>query len=242
MGDGGVSVVVELGTRTSAATLDRDWVLPHEMAHLFMPSVARTYHWIEEGFAVYFEPIARARMGQISPEEVWRTFAGEMPMGLPTHPGDQLDGSDDWRRTYWGGALFCLLADLEIRRRTGGQLGLDDAVRGILSEGGSVAEIWPFDRLLDTGDSAVGSHVLRELHRDFGLGAWNVDVVRLFRDLGVRLDGDHVRLVDDAPLSAYRRAITGQAVDAVQAGASGRVPPDGLGRNTTAGVRPTCRR
>jgi len=31
---------------------------------------------------------------------------------------------------YWGGALFCLQADLEVRKRTGNAKGLQDALRG----------------------------------------------------------------------------------------------------------------
>ena len=38
--------------------------------------------------------------------------------GLP-EPGDEgLDYTHTWGRTYWGGATFCLLADVRIRRET----------------------------------------------------------------------------------------------------------------------------
>jgi hypothetical protein len=38
-------------------------------------------------------------------------------------PGDGgLDDTDSWGRTYWGGALFCLLADVRFRERTGNRL------------------------------------------------------------------------------------------------------------------------
>jgi hypothetical protein len=40
----------------------------------------------------------------------------DMPKGLP-QAGDQgLDNTDTWGRKYWGGAMFCLMADIEIRR------------------------------------------------------------------------------------------------------------------------------
>jgi hypothetical protein len=208
MGDGGASIVVELGENADQAALDADWILTHEMTHLVVPSVSQTHHWIEEGLAVYFEPIARARLGLLSPEQVWSAFAREMPVGLPRRRSDGLDGTSNWRRTYWGGALFCLLADLEIRRRTGNRRGLDDALRGVLAEGGSVAEVWPFDRLLDAADAAVGMPVLRPMHDEMGPIGWSVDLPRLFRDMGVRVEGDGVMLVDDAPLASFRRAIT----------------------------------
>ena len=41
-----------------------------------------------------------------------------MPKGLP-QAGDQgLDNTGTWGREYWGGAMFCLLADIEIRKAT----------------------------------------------------------------------------------------------------------------------------
>jgi hypothetical protein len=208
MGDGGVSMVVELGEEAGETTLASDWVLPHEMAHLAVPSVSRPHHWIEEGLAVYMQPIARARAGELTPLQVWRELAMGMPKGAPVRGDRGLDDATDWARTYWGGATFCLLADLEIRRRTGNRVGLEDAVRGVLASGGSVAHLWNFARLLETADGAVGVPVMARMHEEMGRGEWSVDLPSLFRDLGVIVQGSDVKLVDDAPLAAVRRAIT----------------------------------
>jgi len=208
MGDGGASIVVELGEEATEATLENDWVLPHEMAHLALPNVPRRHHWIEEGVAVYVQPIARARSGELSPVDVWREFALGMPKGASARDGQGLDGARDWARTYWGGAAFCLLADVEIRRRTGNRLGFEDALRGIEASGGSVAQMWDFDRLLQTADASVGAPVLGPMHDRMVHENWSVDLPGLFRDLGVALQGNAVTLVDDAPLAAVRRAIT----------------------------------
>ena len=92
--------------------------MTHEMVHLAFPSVPDEHHWIEEGIATYVEPIARAQVGDLSPEIVWRELVDGLPKGLPA-PGDHgLDNTHTWGRTYWGGALFCLMADIEIHRRT----------------------------------------------------------------------------------------------------------------------------
>jgi hypothetical protein len=206
MGDGGASVVVEVGEQADAATLESDWVLPHEMAHLAVPSVSRPHHWLEEGLAVYVQPIARARAGELRPEQVWHEFAVGMAKGARGDHG--LDGTPDWARTYWGGATFCLVADLEIRRRTGNRLGLEDALRGVLAQGGSIAQIWDFDRLLETADASVGASVLRPLHDEMTRSTWSVDLPALLKELGVVVEADEVQLVDDAPLAAMRRAIT----------------------------------
>jgi len=208
MGDGGASIVVELGDEAGETALRTDWVLPHEMAHLSVPSVSRSHHWIEEGLAVYLQPIARARAGELTPEQVWRELALGMPKGATAHDDRGLDDATDWARTYWGGATFCLLADVEIRRRTRNRLGLEDAVRGVLASGGSVAHVWSFARLLETADSAVGAPVMTHMHDEMRRGAWSVDLPTVMRELGVVLHGNEVTLLDDAPLAAVRRAIT----------------------------------
>ncbi|HEY1696559.1 MAG TPA: hypothetical protein VGG39_30565 [Polyangiaceae bacterium] len=209
MGDGGAAMVLELGEDAGPAALEDDWVLPHEMAHLAVPSVAPRHHWIEEGLAVYLQPIARARAGELTPEQVWREFAMGMPKGAPSHADRGLDDATDWARTYWGGATFCLVADVAIRTRTGNRFGLEDAMRGVLAAGGSVAHIWGLERLLDTADGSVGAGpLLARMHAEMLRGTWTVDLPGLFRDLGVHLEGTRVTFDDAAPLAALRRSIT----------------------------------
>ena len=84
------------------------------------------------------EPIARAQVGDLSSEIVWRELVDGLPKGLPA-PGDRgLDNTHTWGRTYWGGALFCLMADIEIHQRTNNRYGLQDALRGGVRAGGDV--------------------------------------------------------------------------------------------------------
>ncbi len=87
-----------------------------------------------------------------------------LPNGLPG-PGDEgLDHTHTWGRTYWGGALFCLLADVEIRRRTENRYGLQDALKAIVEAGGNIEADWPLPRALQIGDQATGVSVLTELY------------------------------------------------------------------------------
>ena len=116
----GASVRIIIGAQATPADLARDWILVHELTHLAFPSVPSRHHWIEEGLASYVEPVARAQAGQLAKEAVWAELAAGLPKGLP-QPGDRgLDHTPTWGRTYWGGALFALLADVEIHgaRRT----------------------------------------------------------------------------------------------------------------------------
>ena len=95
---------------------------------------------------------------------VWRELVDGLPKGLPA-PGDRgLDNTHTWGRTYWGGALFCLMADIEIHQRTNNRYGLQDALRGIVRAGGNMEHDWPLARALKAGDEATGVPVLMELY------------------------------------------------------------------------------
>lgn len=207
LGSGGASIVANVGQHVDEAELADDWVMTHEMVHLAAPGLARRHAWLEEGIATYVEPIARARAGVLTPERVWRGLVRGLPHGLP-EPGDRgLDRTPTWGRTYWGGALFCLLADIAIRERTGGRRSLDDALRGILAAGGNASVRWSIEALLDAGDRATGVPVLRELYARMATEPVPVDLDALFRRLGVERRGGQVVLSDDAPLAAIRRGI-----------------------------------
>ena len=90
---------ITVGRHVTHADLDDDWVVTHEMIHFGFPSVEQHHHWIEEGIATYVEPIARAQIGRLTAERVWRDMVDRMPQGLPA-PGDQgLDNTHTWGRT-----------------------------------------------------------------------------------------------------------------------------------------------
>jgi hypothetical protein len=111
MGYGAASTKVFVGQLATEEDLKRDWVMTHEMVHLAFPSVAEQHHWIEEGLATYVEPIARVEAGDLEPQSIWHDLVEGLPKGLPQAGDNGLDYTHTWGRTYWGGALFCTLAD-----------------------------------------------------------------------------------------------------------------------------------
>ena len=204
----GPAITIAAGRSSSAADFTEDWVLTHEMVHLAFPSVPEEHHWIEEGSATYVEPIARARAGDLTPEKVWGDLVDGLPQGLP-QPGDRgLDFTATWGRMYWGGALFCFLADIQIRKRTGNKKGLEDALRAILKAGGTIESDWPLTRTLEIGDGATGVPVLRELYDKMKAAPVSVDLSALWKELGVARRSSKIEFDDGAPLTAIRKAIT----------------------------------
>jgi hypothetical protein len=74
----------------------------------------------------------------IQPEQVWADLVHGLPQGLPVTGDKGLDVTHTWGRTYWGGALFCLLADIDIRKATQNQRNIRDALRAINLAGGNI--------------------------------------------------------------------------------------------------------
>jgi hypothetical protein len=198
---------VRLGSEVSVATLQDDWVLVHEMVHLALPDVGPEHAWLSEGLATYVEGVARVQAGNRAETDVWAEAVRQMPRGLP-QPGDAgLDHTHTWGRTYWGGALFCLLADVQIHRRSDRRLGLQDALRAITQESGGLSASWPVGRVFARGDAAVGAPVLEQLYAAMKDRPVTTDLPQLWHDLGVESEADGVRLRDDAPLAPIRIAI-----------------------------------
>jgi len=197
---------VMIGRVASIADLHQDWVMTHEMVHLAFPSVPRKHHWIEEGIATYVEPIARAQIGDLTAAKVWRDLLDGLPHGLPEAGDRGLDNTHTWGRTYWGGALFCLLADVEIHRRTNNKFGLQDALRAI-AKSGSMLDDWPLTRALKAGDDAIGVPVLIELYDKTKDAPLDPNLLKLWQDLGVKVAGDSVTFDSNAPEAAIVTAI-----------------------------------
>jgi hypothetical protein len=207
----GAAIRLVVGGDVTEEDLDTDWKAVHEMTHLALPNVEDSHLWLAEGIAVYVEPVARVQAGDLTPEKIWGDMVRDMPQGLPQKGDRGLDFTPTWGRTYWGGAIFCLLADVEIRKATGNKLGLQQALRGILDAGGDQEKDWnewPIDRIFSVGDKATGTTVLSDLYAKMRASPYAPDLDALWRDLGVSATGGKVIFDDSAPLAGIRRAIT----------------------------------
>lgn len=205
---GNSRIRVRLGPDARARDLRHDWILTHEMFHLAFPTLQDRYSWMMEGLSDYLEPVARARVGQLRPQDVWREMVEKLPQGLPA-PGDRgLDLDHTWARIYWGGDLFWLLADVRIREQTGNRRSVDDAIRAILDAGGDGGANWSLERVLQAGDKATGTTVLADLHDELGGQPGHVDLDALWKKLGIKYESGIVTFDDTAPGSKIRAAIT----------------------------------
>ena len=201
-------IEVSVGRHITARALKDDWVLVHEMIHLALPAVADEQNWLAEGIATYVEGIARTQAGNMTEVALWTEYMDSMPRGLPQANDRGLDRTHTHARTYWGGALYCLIADVRIREQTNSRYGLQDALRAIRRSGAGMAAEWPIERILTTGDAATGTTVLRDLYMAMRDQPVAPDLDKLWIELGIRTHDGVVYFDDAARLAAARRAIT----------------------------------
>jgi APA family basic amino acid/polyamine antiporter len=210
-GQPGPLIRVRVGTQVDAAALRDDWVLVHEMTHLALPDVGEEHAWLSEGLAVYIEGVARVQAGNRSIEDVFAEEQRSMPRAMPGPQGGGLDQDHSHGRTYWGGAMFCLLADVAIHQRTHNRYGLQDAMKAVLRASGGLTVDWDINKVFAIADAAVGVPVLSELYAQARDKPFAPDLPALWQSLGIEPDGDSVRINDQAPLAAIRRAIFQQS-------------------------------
>jgi hypothetical protein len=210
---------IGVGQHSTAQDLSDDWMMTHELVHTAFPSQDDAQHWIEEGIAVYVEPVARVQAGFLQSQRIWSDMMRDMPKGDP-QPGDQgLDRTHTWGRTYWGGAQFCLLADVTIREQTHNRKGLQDALRGVVAAGGTIDQDWPIGKAFAAGDAATGTRVLDDLYDRMSDQPVTVDLEGIWKKLGVVRTPDGIHFDDTAPEAAIRVAITATP-------ATGRITPE----------------
>ena len=206
--DSGLKIEVSVGRDVTAQDLAADWVLVHEMVHLALPEIGRRHNWLAEGLATYVEGVARAQFGNRDAADVWSEYRRSMPLGLPHEGEGGMDQTHTWGRTYWGGALFCLQADIAIRTQTVNRLGLQTALRAILDETGGYRADRGIDEVLRIGDAATGTRVLQDLYRRNSATPLSPDLDLLWTRLGVPNDPKIESFDDHAALAAVRIAIT----------------------------------
>lgn len=219
----GASVVLVVGDRMPAASRRADWVLVHEMFHLGFPTFRGEGRWLGEGLATYYEPILRARAGWTSEVDVYKQFARNMPRG--TAKGARsvpLAQRDDTDSIYWGGALFCLVADVRIREETRGRRSLDDVIRASLARGGDATHVWTVADVVRLADQVTGTNVVSDMVDRYVAHGDRIDLEGLLFALGVEKDDSGIVALEDArPLAWVRRDIVGVSREASAANYAG---------------------
>lgn len=197
-----------VGEHATVAELNEDWTMTHEFVHTAFPDLDEKHHWIEEGLATYIEPIARVQHGSLKQEQVWSDTIRDMHQGEPGEGDEGLDHTHTHGRTYWGGAMFFIVADVSIRDRTQNKKGLQDALRAILQSGKSIQEDSHPMEAFSIGDAATGVPVLTEMYEEWRDKPVPIDLNGLWRRFGVKKSASGEIIYDQkAPSAGARDAI-----------------------------------
>ena len=191
-----------------------DWTATHEFSHLMLPYVSRRNKWISEGFASYYQNVLMSRAGHYTATEAWKKLSDGFERGRRSRP--ELSPNDasaaGVRRArmkiYWSGAAVALLADVQLRERSGGRESLDTALEGLQRCCLPSTRTWSGTELFSTLDSFVQEPVFMPLYRQYANSSGFPDVAPALERLGVEIDGDGARLNDDAELAHIRDAIS----------------------------------
>ncbi len=182
------AITLKIGRDVDMQRLKQHWILVHEMAHLAFPNVDG-HRWLEEGMATYLEPIIRLRAGMLSETKFWRDLARGLPQGQASSSDRGLAYDSSWGRTYWGGALFWFLVDLDLRNQSGNQVGVRKVFRSILARGGNIQTAWSLDDVIRLGDAGTGHHSLKTQADLLVYKGGRVDLTSLWQRLGLEMAG-----------------------------------------------------
>ena len=211
--DGGETVELLVNSGQSEERFLGDWTATHEFAHLLLPKVAHAERWISEGFAQYYQNVLLARAGHYTEHEAWLKIADGLQRGMASAPSLSPNGAakGDWRDTrmkvYWSGAALFLLADVELRRQSGGQVSLDTVLDRFQACCLPSRRTWKGRELFDAFDALIDEPLFADLYARYADTAGFPPYSTVLGQLGVVPGGATVSLRDDANLAEIRTSI-----------------------------------
>lgn len=195
------------------SVLMRDWTAVHEMSHLLLPYLESGDGWLVEGLPTYYQNVAMARGGLISPEEAWRRmyegFESAREVGdefTVYEAGQHLGRRGLYRRVYWGGAAYMLAVDLRLRETTGGAQTLGGALQKIQQCCLNEMVRWQGEDFVARLDEVTGTKVFSGLFEEQIKSRPFPEYDKLFERLGIHVLGGHPIFVDGVS-AQYRNAI-----------------------------------
>lgn len=212
--DGGETVELLIDPSQPIESFYDSWTATHEFAHLMLPYVNRNQRWISEGFAQYYQNILLARSGSYTEQYAWQKLYDGLQRGLasaPTMSPNEAASSaerDTRMKVYWSGAALALMADTELRRRSGGEESLDDVLDRFQLCCLPSARTWSGVELFNKFDTLIDKPLFAELYATYAETAGFPDTSRLLARLGIELQGKKVLLRDDSELAETRTAMT----------------------------------
>lgn len=214
---GAGAVHFEVNQRRPLREFVADWTAPHELSHLFLPSISLNESWLSEGIASYYQNITRVRSGAVTPDEAWQRMhssflrAQEWSTRAPNVTLAQAsarmyrDGA--YMRVYWSGAAILLLADIQLREQSGGAQSLDTVLGRFADCCLDPNPEWTSRQVFAKWDEISGTSIFATLFDQYVDGAGFPDLSQAYAKIGLDVFGGKIALRQEAPLIAIRDAI-----------------------------------
>jgi M61 glycyl aminopeptidase len=212
--DGGEAVELFVDLRRPLAALFDDWTATHEFSHLMLPYLEREHRWVSEGFAQYYQNVLLARSGAYDPAKAWRELYEGFERGRLSRPELSPNAAAERgirsarMKIYWSGAALALMADVELRRRSGGAETLDDVLGRLQACCLPSPRVWTGPELFEQLDSLASHPVFMPLYRRYADTAGFPDARPLLERLGVAIANGELELRRGGELQPIRVAIT----------------------------------
>ncbi len=192
-----------------------DWTAIHELTHLAHPFFQDQDRWLAEGIASYYQSVLRARNTVLSQRRAWQKLYEGFQRGITATNRRRtlLQATEGgWSRgeimrIYWSGAAIALLADVELRERSGGLQSLDTALGAFQSCCLPSERLWTAQEFLGRLDELTATSVFSELYRAHANSRQFPEFSEAFQRLGITVVDGKVHLLESAPLREQRDAI-----------------------------------
>jgi hypothetical protein len=208
---GGASAALVLPVNAELEPLLHDWVAVHEFSHLLHPFVDHDDAWFSEGIATYYQEVLRVRAGMEPAQAAWRRLYDGAQLGQSAEHSLAEESAGmfakfSFKRVYWAGAAFALMADVELRRHSHGKLSLDDVLRELAARGTQAAPLRARE-VVARMDEIAGAPIVSRLMTRWVDGKKLPDLAELYAELGLLPEGDGVQMTASAKDAWIRTAI-----------------------------------
>jgi hypothetical protein len=212
--DGGEAIELFVNERRPIEDFYDDWTATHEFSHLMLPFVRPGHRWISEGFAQYYQNVLLTRAGQYDEQRAWQKLHDGFQRGRRSRPelspneAAQQGVGAATMKIYWSGAIIALMADVELRRRSGGRESLDSVLDRLQGCCLPSARSWSGTELFGKLDGFVEEPVFMPLYRKYADASGFPRFEDTLERLGVTVSDGTVRLNNDAEFAGIRKSIT----------------------------------
>lgn len=196
------------------AEFDDDWMAVHELSHLMHPYLGDRGSWLAEGLATYYQNVLRARGGMLTAAQAWDRLREGFRRGGGAPSEDTLEQAatdmhrtHEFQRVYWAGAAFWLTVDRDLRRASGGKVGLDTALSRFRDCCLPAYRGWRPEDFVARLDALANTTLISARYREFAAMRAFPDWSSVYADLGIREAGGRLSFDERARDAAIREAI-----------------------------------